>query len=220
MGCFPGYVNAQGYMMLYRPHWHNCDSSGCVRLHRYKYELLYGVKLPPLDVIHHVNGIKLDNMKNNFARMSKECHDSIYDNIAHRKRRREARKIFMSTTLTYREIGKLVGVGKATVGIYVSDLIGIKRHHRDNECILLHRRGLKYVEIGEKMGISIGTISCILSEYYNGLSQRRCKLSAEVVENIRVRTDLSQPELAFLLSVNQSTISKIRSNQRRSNNCG
>ena len=67
-----------GYRMLLKPQHPNADSKGYVREHRLVAEAKIGRLLTEDEVVHHINGDKLDNSPENLEVMTKAEHTSLH----------------------------------------------------------------------------------------------------------------------------------------------
>ena len=65
----------KGYILLYRPDHPRASKSGYVMEHRVVMESVLGRLLEDGEVVHHLNGIKSDNVPENLQVMQKRHHD-------------------------------------------------------------------------------------------------------------------------------------------------
>jgi len=66
-----------GYIMIWKPDHHNCNTRGLVFEYRLVYEEYYRCCLLKWATVHHINGIKDDNRIENLKAMSNRDHASI-----------------------------------------------------------------------------------------------------------------------------------------------
>lgn len=155
-----GYINSQGYRMFYRPNNYDCDCCGFVRFHRYKYSLCNKVVLIKSDVIHHEDGNKLNNMKSNLIKTTKEEHDRKADNQEYKKLKRLSRQLYMNG-LQIQNICHIVNRNRNSVSGYIEDLKEIRKNLFKNKVLKLRNNGLSYKEIASEVNSSVATVYCI-----------------------------------------------------------
>jgi transposase-like protein len=158
-----GFVNSQGYRMIYRPENNDCDANGYVRFHRYKYSLCNKTIITKNDVIHHVDGFKLNNMKCNLIKINKKEHDLIEDNKKHKEVKRLSRHLYMNG-MQLTKIGKIVGRSRNSVSNYVTDLIPIRRDIFKLSILKLRNKGLSYCSIEKVLNKSVSTVYYAVNE--------------------------------------------------------
>jgi len=76
-------INSQGYRLIYSPN-HPKNQSRYVREHILVTEQILGRYLLPFEVIHHINGDRLDNRPENLYLLPKREHDR-YEQLRRRK---------------------------------------------------------------------------------------------------------------------------------------
>lgn len=69
-------ITAKGYKTLWLPDHPSAMKAGYILEHRLIMEQHLGRRLLPNEVVHHINGDKLDNRVENLEVMVKESHDS------------------------------------------------------------------------------------------------------------------------------------------------
>jgi hypothetical protein len=67
-----------GYLEIYRLEYHHKLTNSSVKLHRFVYEYFHKCCLLSWTHIHHINGIKTDNHKNNIIALSRSKHATIH----------------------------------------------------------------------------------------------------------------------------------------------
>ena len=70
-------INSQGYILVYCPKHPYRDKQNYVRKHRIVMEKSIGRYVLPIEIVHHINGIKNDNRLKNLSLMLKKQHDKI-----------------------------------------------------------------------------------------------------------------------------------------------
>lgn len=70
-------IDKDGYIHIYKPEHRDADANDCVLEHRLKYEEYHKCCLLKWTVIHHNNGDKTDQSKQNLVAMSQSLHASI-----------------------------------------------------------------------------------------------------------------------------------------------
>ena len=65
-------IASTGYVIVYSPDHPSADSKGYVREHRLVMEAHLGRTLSPIEVVHHINGIKTDNRIENLMLFSSD----------------------------------------------------------------------------------------------------------------------------------------------------
>ena len=86
-----------GYKLIMMKGHHEADAVGYVREHRLVAEQMIGRPIGPDEIVHHINGDKLDNSQSNLQVMTKSEHNKLHHtgkkgrdkDIGKRKRRSE-----------------------------------------------------------------------------------------------------------------------------------
>lgn len=82
---FKGFsINSQGYKLIYCPDHPKADKRKYVREHVLEAEKILGRFLLPFEVIHHINGNRLDNTLQNLYLLPKREHDR-YEQLRRKK---------------------------------------------------------------------------------------------------------------------------------------
>jgi hypothetical protein len=72
------YISNDGYVMIYVPQHALCNCRGYAREHRIVFQKKVGRRLERFEIIHHVDGDKLNNKIENLRIMTKEEHDRLH----------------------------------------------------------------------------------------------------------------------------------------------
>mgnify|MGYP001221489433 CR=1 FL=1 len=143
-----GYTKKDGYIMVWKPTHKYAWKNGYVKLHRLVMEKELGRYLKPNEVVHHKDGDKLNNDINNLQIMTKAGHRAIHNVIDYKGVLHydieEIKELYLEGHST-RDIARILGIGKSTVGNYIKQL-GISRPQmsmRDESGQFKMRRRLK-----------------------------------------------------------------------------
>jgi DNA-binding transcriptional regulator LsrR (DeoR family) len=126
-------------------------------------------------------------------------------------------KLYCDEGLTQREVGEELGVSRAKVQKTFKEMgwIGRFRNRRldSSEVRNLYEDGLNQVEIAKRLGVSRTYVQKILketnsSEFGSGLSRKKIKTDLERVRFLYCEKGLTQAEIADLLGIAQTTISR------------
>lgn len=151
-------VVSNGYRALHKPRWHNANSNGYVKLHRYKYELISGLRLNPKQIVHHKDGNKLNNMYYNLEVMSNVEHSKMTWFGRNDAIKRACRQEYMKAWVQITELVERFGLDRDTVSKYVDDLKPIRRQVLYQQFLKLKRKGCGTFKACRQLEIPIGTI--------------------------------------------------------------
>jgi hypothetical protein len=82
------YISPQGYRLIYKPDHPYASNGAYVREHRLVMEQHLGRYLLPNEVVHHINGDKLDNRIENLQLFSSNVDHLVYENTKDMSQRR------------------------------------------------------------------------------------------------------------------------------------
>lgn len=82
-------IDSEGYVRVHRPEHPRAEKNGYVREHILVWEQYHQRKVPKGYVIHHLNGIKVDNRPENLVAMPKGKHMVVHNNEPYKKRIRQ-----------------------------------------------------------------------------------------------------------------------------------
>ena len=71
-------INSRGYREIYRPEHENANRDGYVKEHVLKACNVLGRAMKPNEVVHHINGDKLDNRNENLLICDRKYHTELH----------------------------------------------------------------------------------------------------------------------------------------------
>ena len=124
-----GVTEHQGYKMVKKINHKYKTGNGYVKKHRLVMEQSVGRYLSRDEIVHHIDGNKKNNNIDNLMIVTMAEHRAIH-NYQDREYKKlyninEVEKLYLEGNST-REVARILGMGKSTVGAYVREL-GIAR---------------------------------------------------------------------------------------------
>ena len=91
--------NSQGYIQIYKPDYSHTNCKGYVLEHILIWEQVHNKPLPKGWVVHHLNGVKIDNRPENLVAMPRGKHLHLAEPYKKRIRELEAKVKLLERTL-------------------------------------------------------------------------------------------------------------------------
>lgn len=140
-----GYTYSLGYKMILKRNHPFANARGYVREHRLVMECKLGRYLQADEIVHHINGQKLDNRPENLELTNRTEHVSLHnkqDRVYPKpKRSLESISELYLKGYSIRDIAKTLDVGKSTVAKWIKKM-GISRpkmNERNRKGIFVRR---------------------------------------------------------------------------------